>query len=68
MTVEDEIDLKELENFLHEAHTETYANKNAPKAPSTRLKSVDYSFGGRYQVPFFLGGGWYAFIAKLASI
>jgi len=39
-----EIDLKKLENFLREANKQTYANEIAPKAPSTRLKSVDYHF------------------------
>lgn len=38
------ISSKELESFLNEANKSTYANKNAPKASSTRLKSEDYHF------------------------
>lgn len=38
------IDPKELENFLNEANKSTYANKDAPKAFPTRLKSEDYHF------------------------
>ena len=35
------IDLKELAEFLNEANKSTYANKDAPKASSSRLKSED---------------------------
>lgn len=38
------IDLQELSRFLDEAHRNTYANKDAPKAASTRDKSEDYHF------------------------
>ena len=38
------IDLKQLADFLNEANKSTYANKDAPKAQSTRLKSEDYHF------------------------
>ena len=38
------IDLKQLANFLNEANKNTYANKDAPKASSSRLKSEDYHF------------------------
>ena len=38
------IDPKELADFLEEANKSTYANKDAPKAVSTRVKSEDYHF------------------------
>jgi len=38
------IDQKELAEFLNEANKSTYANKDAPKASSSRLKSEDYHF------------------------
>lgn len=38
------IDLKQLADFLNEANKSTYANKDAPKASSSRLKSEDYHF------------------------
>lgn len=38
------IDLKQLADFLNEANKSTYANKNAPKASPSRLKSEDYHF------------------------
>ena len=38
------MNLKELENFLCEAHGNTYANKTAQKASSSRLESKDYHF------------------------
>lgn len=38
------IDLKELADFLEEANKNTYANKDAPKAVSTRPGSDDYHF------------------------
>jgi len=38
------IDLKELAAFLQEANKHTYANKDAAKVVSTRLKSDDYHF------------------------
>lgn len=38
------IDTKELADFLGEANKSTYANKNAPRAASARLKSRDYHF------------------------
>jgi Domain of unknown function (DUF5680) len=38
------IALDELAGFLVEAHRQTYANKKAVLAPSTRLNSVDYHF------------------------
>lgn len=38
------IDPKELAGFLNEANKSTYANKDAPKASSARLKSDDYHF------------------------
>lgn len=38
------IDTKELTSFLNEANKSTYANKDAPKAASTRPKSDDYHF------------------------
>ena len=38
------IDPKELSNFLNEANKSTYANKDAPKVASSRLKSEDYHF------------------------
>lgn len=34
----------ELEKFLGEANRSTYANKDAPKVPPTRLHSEDYHF------------------------
>ena len=40
----DKIIIKELTDFLNEANKSTYANKDAPKASSTRLKSEDYHF------------------------
>lgn len=40
----DKITIKELADFLNEANKSTYANKDAPKASSTRLKSEDYHF------------------------
>lgn len=40
----EKITTKELADFLNEANKSTYANKNAPKASSTRLKSEDYHF------------------------
>ena len=40
---------KEIINFLNLANKSTYANKDAPKAPSTKLKSEDYIFeSGNY--------------------
>lgn len=42
--MEASIDLEILTRFLDAANKSTYANKNAPKAPSTRLKSEDYHF------------------------
>lgn len=36
--------LKQLADFLEQANKSTYANKDAPKASSTRLKSEDYHF------------------------
>ena len=38
------IEIKKLEQFLNEANKSTYANKDASKAISTRLKSEDYHF------------------------
>ena len=38
------IDTKELANFLHASNKNTYANKEAAKAESTRLNSKDYHF------------------------
>ncbi|MBI4158492.1 MAG: XRE family transcriptional regulator [Candidatus Yanofskybacteria bacterium] len=38
------IDLKELAEFLNEANKSTYANRDVPKATSSRLKSEDYHF------------------------
>ena len=38
------IDLKQLADFLNEANKSTYANKDAPKASSSRLGSEDYHF------------------------
>ena len=38
------IDLKQLAVFLNEANKCTYANKDAPKAASSRLGSEDYHF------------------------
>ncbi|MBI2087068.1 MAG: XRE family transcriptional regulator [Candidatus Zambryskibacteria bacterium] len=38
------IDPKELADFLEEANKSTYANKDAPKATSSRPKSEDYHF------------------------
>ena len=38
------INTKELADFLREANKNTYANKSAPKAVSSRLKSEDYHF------------------------
>ena len=38
------MDTKELADFLNEANKSTYANKDAPKAPSSRPKSDDYHF------------------------
>lgn len=37
-----QIPIKELTAFLDEANKNSYANKDAPKAPSSRLKSEDY--------------------------
>ena len=40
---------KEIISFLNLANKSTYANKDAPKAKSTKLKSEDYIFGkGNY--------------------
>lgn len=38
------IDPKQLADFLDEANKSTYANKDAPKASPSRLKSEDYHF------------------------
>src|SRR3989344_259612 len=38
------INTKELADFLREANRNTYANKSAPKATPSRLKSEDYHF------------------------
>lgn len=38
------IEIKKLSLFLNEANKSTYANKDAPKAASSRLKSEDYHF------------------------
>lgn len=38
------ISTKELADFLEEANKSTYANKDAPKATPSRLKSEDYHF------------------------
>jgi hypothetical protein len=38
------IELAVLSRFLIDAHRNTYADKNAAKAPSTRLSSFDYRF------------------------
>lgn len=38
------IDLKQLADFLEQANKSTYANKDAPKASPSRLKSEDYHF------------------------
>lgn len=38
------IDLRQLADFLNEANKSTYANKDAAKSVSTRLKSEDYHF------------------------
>lgn len=38
------IDLKQLADFLEEANKSTYANKDASKVSSYRLKSEDYHF------------------------
>lgn len=40
----DKVTLKELTDFLEEANKNTYANKDAAKSVSTRLKSDDYHF------------------------
>ncbi len=39
-----QIDIQILSQFLREANKCTYANKEAPKVPSSRLKSADYHF------------------------
>jgi len=52
------IDVKELANFLREANKNTYANKDALKAASSRLKSEDYRFekdGLTYHDTYFGG-------------
>jgi len=38
------ISIRELEQFLNESNKSTYANKNAPKATSSRLESENYHF------------------------
>jgi len=38
------ITLADLGAFLAEAHRQTYANKKALVAPSSRLNSIDYHF------------------------
>src|SRR3989344_5740524 len=38
------INLQQLADFLEEANKSTYANKDAPKVSSSRLKSEDYHF------------------------
>ena len=38
------INIQKLEQFLADANKSTYANKDAPKAVPTRLKSEDYHF------------------------
>ena len=38
------INLQQLADFLEQANKSTYANKDAPKASSSRLKSEDYHF------------------------
>lgn len=52
------IDPEELASFLNEANKSTYANKDAPKASSTRLKSEDYHFekGGLIYHDTYFGG------------
>ena len=52
------ISVKELTVFLGEANKSTYANKDAPKAVSTRLKSEDYHFekGGLIYHDTYFGG------------
>jgi hypothetical protein len=40
----DKISKTELADFLEESNKSTYANKNAPKTTSSRLKSEDYHF------------------------
>lgn len=42
--MENPIETTELAEFLHEANKATYANKDAPKAAPSRLKSEDYHF------------------------
>lgn len=39
-----QIDVETLTRFLSDANKSTYANKDAPKAPSTRPRSDDYHF------------------------
>lgn len=38
------ISIEELSDFLEESNKSTYANKDAPRTDSTRLKSEDYHF------------------------
>lgn len=38
------IDIEKLTNFIEEAHRNTYANKKAKKAKSSKLNSKDYVF------------------------
>ena len=42
--MENPIETTELAKFLQEANKATYANKDAPKTESSRLKSEDYHF------------------------
>lgn len=51
-------DLKDLEEFLIEAHQNTYANKDAVRASSLRPKSQDYHFekGGWVYHDTYFGG------------
>lgn len=42
--MQNNINLKQLADFLEEANKSTYANKDAPKASPSRLKSEDYHF------------------------
>lgn len=42
--MDNSINSQQLANFLTEAHKNSYANKDAPKASSSRLKSEDYHF------------------------
>jgi hypothetical protein len=62
---------EEIKNFLHKANKSTYANKDSPKAASTRLRSEDYHFEEKidsedwiYHDTYWTGPKDYSFIGS----